>query len=112
MLEVESCNFNERTNHWRMVVRSSITKCTLSLIETKDGIVTYTHCPKKITDAQIIERLEQIVYTHKMIAKCNTFDSLTLKVDDLVELIKDRPHRDKKESMGFHFGIPKLEDLE
>jgi len=112
MLEVKSSYVNENTDHWRMTVYSTITKCSISLIETDDGITTYKECPKKITDEQIIKRLEEIVYTHKMIANCKTFDSLTLKIDDLIELIQDRPHQNKNESIGFLVGIPKLADME
>lgn len=112
MLEVKSNQLNERTNHWRMEVYSTLTKCTLSIVEMENGLVEYKRCPKKITDAQIIEKLEKIAYTHKLIAKCDTYDSLTLKIDDLIELIRDRPHQDAKESIGFPVGIPKLVDLQ
>lgn len=112
MLEVKSNQLNEHTGHWRMTVYSTNTKCTMSLIESEDGITTYRHCPKRVTDKQIIEKLEQIAYTHKRIANCNTYDSLTLKIDDLIGLINDRPHYDKHEQIGFPVGIPKLADLE
>jgi hypothetical protein len=112
MLEVKSSQLNENTGHWRMTVYSTTTKCSMSLIETEDGITTYTHCPKKITDKQIIGRLEDILQAHIDITgrTCDSWDSVRIRVEELVELIEDRPHHDTKNLIGFPVGIPKLAD--
>lgn len=114
MLEVKSSQLNEHTGHWRMVVNSTTTKCTMSLIETEDGITTYTHCPKKITDKQIISRLEDILEAHVNITgrTCDSWDGVRIRVEELVELIEDRPHRDEHTQISFPVGMPKSSDME
>ena len=113
MLEVKSSYENERTGHWRMTVYSTTTKCSISLIETEDGITTYRECPKKITDEKIIDRLENIKERHlDKYDGLNIFDPIADEIDDLIELIKDRPHHDTKNLIGFPVGIPKLVDLD
>jgi hypothetical protein len=85
----------------------------MSLIETEDGITTYTHCPKKITDEKIIDRLENIKERHlDKYDGLNIFDPIADEIDDLIELIRDRPHHDTKNLIGFPVGIPKLVDLD
>jgi hypothetical protein len=111
MLEVKSSQLNENTGHWRMVVHSTETKCDISLIETEDSITTYTNCPKKITDEKIIDRLENIKERHlDKHDGLNIFDPIADEIDELIELIKDRPHRDTKNLIGFPVGIPKMAD--
>lgn len=114
MLEVKSSQIVEQTGHWRMSIYSTTTKCRISLIETEDGITTYKECPKKITDAQIIERIKDIAETHTRIlgTDCDSWDTVYLKVEDLIELIQDRPHKDTNAQIGFPVGIPKLVDLD
>jgi hypothetical protein len=114
MLEVKSSYENEHTGHWRMTVYSTSTKCSISLIETDDGITTYKECPKKVTDKQIISRLEDILQAHIDSTRrtCDSWDTVRIRVEELVELIEDRPHQDKHEQIGFPVGIPKLVDLD
>jgi len=114
MLEVKSSQIVEQTGHWRMSIYSTTTKCRISLIETEDGITTYKECPKKVTDKQIISRLEDILQAHIDITgrTCDSWDAVRIRVEELVELIEDRPHQDKHEQIGFPIGIPKLVDLD
>lgn len=113
MLEVKSNQLIEQTGHWRMSVYSTTTKCSISLIETEDGITTYKECPKKITDEKIIERLKHIQERHlNPPVSTYAYDSASDDIDTLIELIEDRPHRDKKELIGFPVGIPKLVDMQ
>jgi hypothetical protein len=68
---------------------------------------------KKVTDAQIIDRLENIKERHlDKHDGLNIFDPVADEIDDLIELIRDRPHQDKHEQIGFPVGIPKLVDLD
>lgn len=114
MLEVKSSQLIEQTGHWRMSIYSTETKCSLSLIETEDGIITYKKCPKKITDKEIIERLENILDAHITITgrTCDSWDGVRIRVEELVDLIQDRPHQDAEETVEFPVGMPKPADLE
>ncbi|DAC71677.1 MAG TPA: hypothetical protein DSN98_09190 [Thermoplasmata archaeon] len=113
MLEVKSSQLNEGTGNWRMTVYSTTTKCKISLIETEDGIITYKECPKKITDKQIISGLEDILQAHIDITgrTCDSWDAVRIRVEELVELIDDRPHHDTSKQIGFPV-VPKLVDLD
>jgi hypothetical protein len=111
MLEVKSNQIVEQTGHWRLSVYSTITKCSISLIETEDGIIMYKNCPKKVTDKQIIGRLEDILQAHIDITgrTCDSWDGVRIRVEELVELIEDRPHKDADVEIGFPVGIPNLQ---
>ena len=113
MLEVKSSYENDNTGHWRMTVYSTTTKCSISLIETEDGITTYKDCPKKITDDGIVEKLKHIKERHLTPPVSQYgYDSASDDIDALIEKIVDRPHYDTNTQIGFPVGMPKLVDME
>jgi hypothetical protein len=91
MLEVKSHGVTEGTGHDRMVVYSTLTKCDVSLVETKDGILSFKHCPKKLTTVKLVEQLKQIRKKHLRITNREQLQYGDIVCDDIDKLIEDIP---------------------
>ena len=100
MLEVLSNSLNENTGHWRMVVNSSLTHCKISLVEMEDGITTYRECPKKLSNEKLIDKLNKIKRMHMVGHEMDSFDSVTIEIEDLIEEISEK-RTNKSTSVGY-----------
>jgi hypothetical protein len=100
MMEVLSNSLNEDTGHWRMVVNSSLTHCKITLVEDKDGITFYRHCPKKLSNEVLIDKLNKIKRMNKVGHEYDIFDSVSDEIDDLIELISEK-RTNNSTSIGF-----------
>ncbi len=100
MMEVLSNSLNENTGHWRMVVNSSLTHCKISLVEDKDGITFYRNCPKKLSNEVLIDKLNKIKRMHMVGREMDSFDSVTMEIEDLIEEISEK-RTNNSTSIGF-----------
>lgn len=100
MLELLSSSINDQTGHWRMVINSSLTHCKITLVEDKDGITTYRDCPKKLSNEELIWKLERIKRMHMVGHELDSFDSVVTEIEELVEQISEK-RSNKHSSVGF-----------
>ncbi|RPI83650.1 MAG: hypothetical protein EHM34_04930, partial [Nitrosopumilales archaeon] len=80
-----SNTLNDKTGHYRLVVHSTLTGVDMSLVETENGIVTYSKQFKKLSNNELIDKLKTIRSIHMSGHEYDDFDPVAIEIDELIE---------------------------